>query len=95
MQTQSNNVVTYRILSEILGVTEEYMVEKSMPYEIVSSNTWKSKLEIKGKQRAEQKKNAQQYIINKYNKKVTQDEADAICLGTSLFIKKENHYSFE
>ena len=94
MQGQINNVVTYRILSEILGVTQEYMVEIGMPYEIVSSNTWKSKLNIKGKQRAEQKQNAQKYILDQYGKKVTQDEADAICLGTSLFIKSI-HYSFE
>lgn len=29
------------------------MVELKIPYQVVSSNTWKSKLEIKGKQRAE------------------------------------------
>jgi len=29
------------------------MVEIKMPYEIISSNTWKSKLDIKGKARAE------------------------------------------
>ena len=95
MQGQINNVVTYRILAEIIGVTQEYMVEIKMPYEIVSSNTWKSKLDIKGKQRAEQKKNAQKYILDKYGKQVTQDEADAICLGTSLFVQKEIHFSFE
>ena len=53
MQGQVNNVVTYRILAEILGITEELMTEIHMPYEIISSQTWKSKLDIKGKQRAE------------------------------------------
>ena len=98
MQGQINNVMTYRILAEILGVTEEYMVEIKMPYEIISSNTWKSKLDIKGKARTEQKRNASQWVLNTYNKKVTQDEADAICLGASTLVQNKQesrHYSFE
>lgn len=98
MQGQVNNVVTYRILAEILGVTEELVTELDMPYEIISSNTWKSKLDIKGKARTEQKRNASQWVLNTYNKKVTQDEADAICLGASTLIENKQegrHYSFE
>lgn len=63
------------------------MVELKLPYQIVSSNTWKSKLEIKGQQRPEQKRNAQKWVLNTYDLKVTQDEADAICLGASTFIE--------
>lgn len=98
MQGSINNVVTYRILAEILGITQELMVEIKMPYEIISSNTWKSKLDIKGKARAEQKRNASAWVLNTYGKKVTQDEADAICLGASILIKSKEesrHYSFE
>ena len=96
MQTQINNVATYKILAEIFGITQELMVELKIPYQVVSSNTWKSKLNIKGKQRAEQKHNAQQYVLNTYNKKVTQDEADAVCLGISTFIvEKKSTYSWE
>ena len=98
MQGSINNVVTYRILAEILGITQELMVEIKMPYEIISSNTWKSKLDIKGKARAEQKRNASAWVLNTYGKKVTQDEADAICLGASTLIKSKEesrHYSFE
>jgi hypothetical protein len=40
-------------------------------YEIVPSSRWKSKLDIKGKKRAEQKRNAQKYVLDNYNKKVT------------------------
>ena len=96
LQTQSRNVSTFKILAEILGVTEELMVELKIPYEIVSSNTWKSKLNIKGKARAEQKKNAQQWVLDTYNIKATQDECDAICLGASIFlIEKKSTYSWE
>ena len=98
MQNQINNVSTYKILAEIFGITHELMVELNIPYQIVSSNTWKSKLDIKGKQRAEQKKNAQQWVLDTYNKKCTQDEADSICIGASTFIENKSegrHYSFE
>lgn len=98
MQKQINNVSTYKILAEIFGITEEFCVEFKYPYHVVSSNTWKSKLNIAGKERATQKRNAQEWVLNTYGLKVTQDEADACCLGASLLVKDKNearHYSFE
>lgn len=86
MQNQINNVQTFKVLAEIFGITQEYLVEYNYPYHIVSSNTWKSKLQIKGRTRQEQKKNAQAYVLEHYNKKVSQDEADAISLGTSVLL---------
>ncbi len=98
MQTQINNVSTYKILAEIFGITHEFVTEFKYKYYIVSSNTWKSKLNIKGKQRVEQKRNAQAWVQDTYGLKVTQDEADACCIGASLLVKDKNesrHYSFE
>lgn len=89
MQDQINNVQTFKILAEIFGVTQEYLTEQKYFYHIVSSNTWKSKLGIKGKTRPEQKKNAQEWVFNTYNKKVSQDESDAICLGASIINEKK------
>lgn len=89
MQTQINNVQTFKILAEIFGVTQEYLTEQKYFYHIVSSNTWKSKLNIKGRTRLEQKKNAQQWVLDTYNKKVSQDESDAICLGASIVNEKK------
>lgn len=84
MQGQVNNVQTFKVLAEVFGVTQEYLAEQNYFYHIVSSNTWKSKLQIKGRTRPEQKKNAQAYVLEHYNKKVPQDEADAICIGASI-----------
>ena len=84
MQGQVNNVQTFKVLAEVFGVTQEYLAEQNYFYHIVSSNTWKSKLQIKGRTRPEQKKNAQAYVLEHYNKKVSQDEADAICIGASI-----------
>ena len=52
-----------------------------IPYSIVLAGTWKSKLGIKGANRDQQKRAAQQHIVNKYNIKPIQDICDAICIG--------------
>ena len=94
MQTQINNVQTFKVLAEIFGVTQEYLAECKYVYHIVSSNTWKSKLNIKGKGRTEQKKNAQEYVLNTYNIKVSQDAADAICSGASIILEKTSVFNW-
>lgn len=92
MQSQVNNVQTFKVLAEIFGVTHEYLAEHQYCYQVVSSNTWKSKLGIKGKTRPEQKKNAQVYVLEHYNKKVSQDEADAICIGAAIVNEKKSAF---
>lgn len=94
MQNQVNNVQTFKILAEVFGVTQEYLAEQNYFYHIVSSNTWKSKLQIKGRTRPEQKKNAQAYVLEHYNKKVSQDESDAICIGASIVGDKKVVHSW-
>jgi len=44
----------------VFGVVLEWVEEENIPYEIVPSSTWKSKLNIKGRARADQKRAAQQ-----------------------------------
>lgn len=90
IQLQSNvtdNVRTFKTLAEVFGVIYELVTELGIPHTEVLAGTWKSTLNIKGKQRQEQKKNAQLFVANTYNLKVTQDEADAICIGTHMFTK--------
>lgn len=87
LQTQSNNVSTHKILAEVLGVLEELSAEMDIPHELIHSQTWKSTLNIKGRDRAAQKKNAQAYVADVYKLKVSQDESDAICIG-SHYIKQ-------
>ena len=89
MQSQINNVQTFKVLAEIFGVTQEYLASHKYGYHVVSSNTWKSQLGIKGRTRPEQKKAAQAWVLNTYNKKVSQDESDAICIGASIVKGKE------
>lgn len=86
LQGQTNNVETYRKLAEVRGVLSELACEMKIPHEIIHSQTWKSTLDIKGRDRATQKRNAQAFVTTAYGKKVSQDESDAICIG-SHYIK--------
>lgn len=76
-----NNVQTFKTLAEVFGVIYELLTELNIPNSAVLSSSWKSTLGIKGRTRPEQKKNAQEYVINTFGKKPTQDECDAICIG--------------
>lgn len=80
----TNNVQTFKVLSEVFGVISEVLQEKKMKYTVVMSGTWKSTLGIKGRTRPEQKRNAQEYVLQTYNVKAIQDVCDAICIGTHV-----------
>lgn len=85
IQLQSNvgnNVITYKALAEVYGVIQEYAAEHKIPCQSVLATVWKSKVGIKGRTRPEQKKAAQEYVLAQYRKNVSQDTADAICIGT-------------
>lgn len=79
-----NNVDTFKKLAEVFGVIYELITELNIPYTAVLASTWKSTLGIKGRTRPEQKKNAQQFVSDTYKIKATQDECDAICIGTHM-----------
>ena len=80
--TVGNNVHTFKTLANVYGVVYETAVELNKKVIIIPSVTWKSKLQIRGKKRPEQKKNAQLWVQSTYGIKATQDECDAICIGT-------------
>ena len=92
LQGQTNNVTTYKALAEVLGVLEELARERNIPHELIHSQTWKSTLNIKGRDRATQKRNAQAFVATTYQKKVSQDESDAICIGTHYIISNKSAF---
>lgn len=81
IQLQNGNVVTMKTLAEVMGVIEELAAERKLAYVIIPSVTWKASLGIKGKRRDEQKRAAQQFVLDKIGVKATQDQSDAICIG--------------
>ena len=95
IQLQNDNIKTYKILAEVIGVLEETLVEMHIPYEIIPPIVWKAGVKIAGKGRAEEKKLAQKYVLNNYNYSVTEDEADAICIGTHYLLKQKTEFNWE
>ena len=53
-----NNVQTFKTLAEVFGVIYELVTELEIKHEAVLSSSWKSTLNIKGRTRPDQKKNA-------------------------------------
>lgn len=76
-----NNVQTFKTLAEVFGVIIELCEELKLPWSAVLASSWKHTLGIKGSNRAAQKKNAQDFIVNTYGVKPIQDICDAICIG--------------
>lgn len=98
IQLQNNvgsNVATYKALAEVIGVITELAAERKLPYELVYSSTWKSELNIKGRTRPEQKRNAQVYVFENFGANVSQDESDAICIGSYYTKKNKSAFSWD
>ena len=96
IQLQNNitqNVQTFKVLAEVYGLIDQMAAELKIPHRSYLASSWKSQLGIKGKDRAEQKRNAQKYVMNTYGVKCTQDEADAICIGDCA-VKRESLNGF-
>lgn len=80
-ENQKNNVKTFKALAQVIGVLSMYLTENKIKYDMVLASSWRSVLGIKGRTREVYKKNAQIYVKDNYNKDVSEDEADAICIG--------------
>lgn len=74
-------VTTYKALAELLGVLRVTSKEAKIDSKVISSNTWRKDVGVKGRSRADRKRSAQQLVKEWYDINVTEDEADAICLG--------------
>lgn len=76
-----NNVDTFKKLAEVFGIIYELATEIEIPNSSVLASTWKSAIGIGGKYRPEQKRNAQAWVKETYGLSVSEDEADAVCIG--------------
>lgn len=94
IQLERGNVITYRALAEVIGVLQELLTELKIPHEFAPASSWRSRLRIKGTDRPTQKKNAQKFVKDTYNKDCSEDEADAICIGTYYFKEQKMASAF-
>lgn len=74
-------VTTYKTLAQLQGTLAVTIFEQKIDAILVSPATWRSHCKIKAKSRADQKRAAQLLVQQKFGQNVTQDEADAICIG--------------
>jgi Holliday junction resolvasome RuvABC endonuclease subunit len=78
---QQDNIQIFKVLAQLQGVLLNALIENNYEFDIIHVATWRSFCGVKGKTRSELKKQAQEKIKEWYDVTVTQDEADAICLG--------------
>lgn len=74
-------VTTYKVLAHLQGVLINFFFINNIKYDIIHAATWRSYCEIKGRTRSDKKRSAQLLIKEWYDASVSQDEADAICIG--------------
>ncbi len=77
-------VDTFKLLAQVMGVIMITVVRSKTMIKIVPAATWRSYCGVTGRERAIQKRNAQKLIKMWYDATVTEDEADAICIGKYL-----------
>lgn len=75
------NIGTFKILAHLQGVLQNILFELHVPFETVYSSVWRKACNIKGKYRADKKKSAQLQVKEWFGIDVTDDAADAICIG--------------
>lgn len=78
---QQSNVQTFKDLAYLQGVLKHYLYKNKFPYGVLPPGGWRKELGIKGRKREDQKANAIAYVKDKFGLDVTEDEADAICIG--------------
>lgn len=93
VQAQSN-LKTHKDLSMLLGALRQVGVLEGLTVKILHTSTWRTFLRkrygITGRpKRTEWKKYSKQFVLDEYNKKVKDDEADAIAIGYYYISKGE------
>lgn len=83
-QNKVQNVKTFKMLAEVLGVLEEYLQETNMKYYVIPPIQWKATLKIAGLGRAAEKAAAQKYVKDTYGLICTEDEADSVGIATHI-----------
>lgn len=92
------NVEMFQKLAWVQGALMTVCNEMKVPHKLVYPSEWRKNCSfLKGndKHRENQKKIAQQWVMETFNKKCTQDESDAICIGYSESLDYSNAIEFD
>lgn len=74
-------VTVYKALAHLQGVLENLCLSNDIDHSFVFPATWRKYNDIKGRSRADKKKNAQLRVQSLYGFAATADECEAICIG--------------
>lgn len=94
-QQQSNrNVQTFHKLSMVKAIILYFCDVTGTRYKILSPSQWRKILKDEykiswGKIRTQQKNAAKNFVKEKFNKDISEDECDAICLGLAGIIENK------
>lgn len=76
------NIATFKSLAQLQGMIMHFLNKLDICYWYIEPSAWKAFCKIKGRKRAEQKENTIKFVKEKYGIEVSEDEADAIGIGT-------------
>lgn len=83
----ANNPQTSKILTRLQGVVYAWCINNDCDFNTIRPTSWRSAIGMKqGKniKRKQLKEQSTNYILDKYGLNVTDDEADAICIGDAV-----------
>lgn len=85
----ARNPQTTKVLTRLQGVVYAWCMNNECEFNTILPTQWRKYLKFnqKGAKREQLKKQSIKYILENYNLEVTDDEADAICIGDAV-IKK-------
>lgn len=92
IQSQQN-IQTFKKLAYCQASILLYCYNKDYKYSTLSPSQWRKIIKDKygiafGRSRADQKSNARKFVFDHYGLEVSEDTADAICIGTAYLIDK-------
>jgi len=93
----ARNMNTYKILSMLRGILEVTLYKTNVEYLNIAASTWKNGIHLAGKGRDDQKLDGIRFALENYpiKKSITNDEADAICLGHYWIHKEQFNNAIE
>ena len=82
----ARNPKTTKILTRLQGVVYAWCINNDCEFNVILPSQWRKQLSISQskKKREELKEQSIQYVLDKYQISVTDDEADAICIGDAV-----------
>lgn len=89
----ARNPKTTKILTRLQGVVYAWCMNNGCDFNTITPSSWRKQLSFKqgkGVKRKKLKEQSIKYVLDKYDLKVNDDIADAICIGDAVLKKFGN-----